>query len=184
MTPPVSDRPDLMAALHPLSQVPVGSVWNRGELADFEERAAGIEQARNPDGSPSAAHPAFKPHPMQGWTPDFIPKLTEDAVALELVDRVLTVSNAEALRGSRDLATKEGIFVGISSGANLIGAIQLQERLGGDATVVTVFPDSNKKYLSTDLMLEEPVRNHYLSPSVELTGFSVLPRVCSGCIDF
>jgi cysteine synthase A len=65
-----------------------------------------------------------------------------------------------------------------------VGAIELQERMGDVATVVTVFPDSNKKYLSTDLLREEPVRDGYVSPGTELTGFSALPRVCSGCIDF
>jgi cysteine synthase A len=56
--------------------------------------------------------------------------------------------------------------------------------MGGDATVVTVCPDSNKKYLTTDLLRDEPVREDYLTPQIEVTGFSVLPRVCSGCIDF
>jgi cysteine synthase A len=85
---------------------------------------------------------------------------------------------------ARKLACDLGLGVGISSGANLIGAIELQARMGADATVVTVFPDSNKKYLTTDLLRDEPVREDYLTPQIEVTGFSVLPRVCSGCIDF
>ena len=56
--------------------------------------------------------------------------------------------------------------------------------MGDDAVVVTVFPDSNKKYLSTDLLREEPVRDGYISPETDLIGFSALPRVCSGCIDY
>src|SRR5207237_982631 len=78
---------------------------------------SGLEQARNADGSPAAGHPAWKPHPMQGWTPDFIPKLTGDAVDTDVIDQILAIPGGEALRRSRELATKEGIFVGITAGA-------------------------------------------------------------------
>src|SRR5262247_550664 len=81
------------------------------EPEDAPLLGSGIEQARQPDGSPSAPHPAFKPHPMQGWTPDFIPKLTADAVATKAIDRILTISGPEAMRCSAELASKEGIFV-------------------------------------------------------------------------
>jgi cysteine synthase A len=83
---------------------------------------SGIAQPRNADGTPAGSHPSFRPHLMQGWSPDFIPKLTEDAVALELVDRILPVNGKEALRWSRELARREGILVGTSSGATLAGA--------------------------------------------------------------
>src|SRR6202012_2553579 len=81
---------------------------------DAQFLGSGIEQARNPDGSPSAPHPTFKPHPMQGWTPDFIPKLTNDVVGTKVIDRILPIPGAEAIKCSKDLATKEGIFVGIT----------------------------------------------------------------------
>ena len=84
---------------------------------------------------------------------------------------------------AQKLARELGLGVGISSGANLAGAIALQNRMGDDAMVATVFPDSNKKYLSTDLLKREPVRDGYVSPDVELMGFSVLQRVCSTCFD-
>src|SRR5215469_13873084 len=83
------------------------------EPQDAPLLGSGIAQQRNPDGSPAAAHPTFKPHPMQGWTPDFIPKLTADAVDLHVIDRIIPIANADALRCSRNLAQKEGIFVGI-----------------------------------------------------------------------
>ena len=86
------------------------------EPEDAPMLTSGTAQARNPDGSPAASHPAFKPHPMQGFSPDFIPKLTGDAVDMGVIDRILTISNADAMRCSRDLAQKEGIFVGISAG--------------------------------------------------------------------
>jgi cysteine synthase A len=71
--------------------------------------------------------------------------------------------------------------VGISSGCNFLAAARVQESLGGDAVVVTVFADDNKKYLTTDLLREEPVKPGYLSPGVELTGIRVLPRNCHTC---
>jgi cysteine synthase A len=83
------------------------------EPEDAQLLGSGIAQQRNPDGSAAAAHPAFKPHAMQGWTPDFIPKLTADAVGTGVIDRIIPIANAEGLRYSRELAQKEGIFVGI-----------------------------------------------------------------------
>src|SRR5437868_7423948 len=84
------------------------------EPEDAQLLGSGVEQARNADGSPAAAHPTFKPHPMQGWTPDFIPKITDDAVAMKVIDRVLSIPGPEAIRCAKELATKEGIFVGIT----------------------------------------------------------------------
>ena len=86
--------------------------------------ASGIPNPRNADGT-SGSHPMSRPHPVQGWGPDFIPKLTEDAVAMKLIDRIVPVNGAEGLRLSRELARQEGIFVGISSGATLAGALEV-----------------------------------------------------------
>src|SRR5208283_3384595 len=84
--------------------------------------SSGIEQQRNPDGSAAAAHPSWKPHPMQGWSPDFIAKLAGDAVDMKVISQVVRIPNADAIRCSKELARKEGIFVGISSGATFSGA--------------------------------------------------------------
>src|SRR6476659_10128168 len=73
-------------------------------------------QERNADGTPAKPHPAFKPHPMQGWSPDFIPKLTGEAVDMKAIDRVLTIPGPEAMKCAKALAQQEGIFVGITSG--------------------------------------------------------------------
>jgi cysteine synthase A len=116
--------------------------------------ASGIEQERHPDASPAAPHPAFKTHPVQGWTPDFIPKLADDAVAMELVDRVLPTSSADAMRGSRDLATKEGIFVGISAGATFAGALQVAREAEAGARILCMLPDTGERYLSTPLFTD------------------------------
>ena len=112
---------------------------------------SGIAQAREPDGTPSDSHPSFRPHLMQGWSPDFIPKLTEDAIALKLVDRILPINGADAVRLARELAQREGIFAGISSGATLAGALQVCESAADGATVLCMLPDTGERYLSTPL---------------------------------
>jgi cysteine synthase A len=76
-----------------------------------------------------------------------------------------------------------GLAVGISSGSNVIGALKIQDAIGKDAVVVTVLSDSNKKYLSTDLMRTEAVRPGYLSPHTEVLGFDAMNRVCALCCD-
>jgi len=119
--------------------------------------ASGVAQARNPDGSPSAPHPAFSSHPLQGWTPDFIPKLTGDAVDMEGVDRVLPIPSADALRCSRDLASKEGIFVGISSGATFAGGLQVAREAEKGSSILCMLPDTGERYLSTPLFADVPV---------------------------
>ncbi len=117
---------------------------------------SGIPQQRNPDGSAAAAHPAFKPHPMQGWTPDFIPKLTADAVDMNVIDRIIPISNADALRCSRNLAQKEGIFVGITAGATFAGALRICAEAPQGATVLCMLPDTGERYLSTPLFADIP----------------------------
>ncbi|HSH74220.1 MAG TPA: cysteine synthase A, partial [Longimicrobiales bacterium] len=119
--------------------------------------ASGVGQQRNPDGSAAAPHPAFSTHPLQGWTPDFIPKLTGDAVDLGVVDRLIPISSADALRASRDLASKEGIFVGISSGATFAGALRVAEEAEAGACVLCMLPDTGERYLSTPLFTDIPV---------------------------
>jgi len=127
------------------------------EPADAQLLGSGIEQERNPDGSPSAPHPSFQPHPMQGWTPDFVPKLTGDSVAMGLVDSVLAIPNAEAMKGSKDLAAREGIFVGISSGGTFAGALRVAEQAEQGSTILCMLPDTGERYLSTPLFADVPV---------------------------
>jgi cysteine synthase len=117
---------------------------------------SGVEQARNPDGSPAAPHPAFKPHPMQGWTPDFIPKLTADAVAMKVIDRIIAIPGAEALRYAGELARSEGIFVGISAGATFAGALRVCADAPKGANILCMLPDTGERYLSTPLFANVP----------------------------
>jgi cysteine synthase len=119
--------------------------------------SSGIEQPHNPDGSPSASHPSWTPHPQQGWSPDFIPKLAQDAIDAYRIHQVLRIENAEAMRRSRELATHEGIFVGISSGATFAGALRIAAEAPSGSTILCMLPDTGERYLSTPLFADVPV---------------------------
>ncbi len=137
--------------------------------------ASGLPQPRNPDRSPSGSHPAWQPHPQQGWSPDFISGLTQDAVDAGNIDRILTISNADAMRTSRELATQEGIFVGITSGATFAGALRIAAEAPKDSTILCMLPDTGERYLSTGLfadiavdMTPEEVEISRSTPSAQL----------------
>lgn len=117
---------------------------------------SGLPQPRLDDGSPDGSHPAFRPHLMQGWSPDFIPKLAEDAAAAGLIDRVEPVNGAEALRCSRELARREGIFTGISGGATFAGALSICREAPAGSTILCMLPDTGERYLSTPLFADIP----------------------------
>jgi cysteine synthase A len=101
---------------------------------------------------------------IQGISDEFIPEIMN----YDKTDDVIQVSDGDAILMSQKLAQTLGLGVGISSGANLIGAIKLQQRYGLDSVVTTLFPDCNKKYLSTDLTKQEPVKTDYFTPEIEL----------------
>ncbi|RZU41637.1 cysteine synthase A [Edaphobacter modestus] len=145
------------------------------EPSDAPMVASGIPQPRNPDGEPSGSHPSWKPHPQQGWSPDFIAKLAEDAVNAYKIDQVLAIENAEAMKWSRELARKEGIFVGITSGATFAGAIRIAESAPKGSTILCMLPDTGERYLSTPLfgdigvdMSEEEIAIMQSTPSAWL----------------
>ncbi len=112
--------------------------------------AGGRAQERLPDGGPAASHPDFRPHPLQGWTPDFIALHTAEAVAAGYVDRILPVPGAEALACARELARREGVLAGATSGATIAGALRLLADDPG-AHVLCLLPDTGERYLSTPL---------------------------------
>jgi len=118
-------------------------------------------------------------HRIQGISDEFIPPV----VQLKELNDIIAVHDGDAILMAQKLARELGLGVGISSGANMVGAIALATHMGDGANVATVFPDSNKKYLTTDLLRDEPVRPHYMSAEVEFTGFSVIQRVCATCCD-
>jgi cysteine synthase A len=118
-------------------------------------------------------------HRIQGISDEFIPSILQ----LEKLDPVLSVHDGDAILMAQKLGTDLGLAVGISSGANFIGALLAQNKLGDDAVVTTVFPDDNRKYLSTDLLREEPVKDSYLAPEVGLLEYEATKRVCYTCFD-
>jgi cysteine synthase A len=111
---------------------------------------SGVRQPRGAHGA-SESHPRFRPHLMQGWAPDFISQLTESALDAGLIDEIVPVAGADALRLSRELARQEGIFVGTSSGATLAAALDVARRAPLGATIVCMLPDTGERYLSTPL---------------------------------
>ncbi len=111
-------------------------------------------------------------HRIQGISDDFIPAI----VQLSELDAVLSSSDGDSILMAQKLAAQLGLGVGISSGCNFLAALRAQETLGRDTTVVTIFCDDNKKYLSTALLRNEPLKPGYLSPEITLTGFRALPR--------
>ena len=118
-------------------------------------------------------------HRIQGISDEFIPAI----VHLEELDRVIAVDDGDAILMAQKLASELGLAVGISSGANFLAAMEAQDELGGGAVVTTVFCDSNKKYLSTDLLRAEPVKPAHRTPHVRLLGFRAINRVCDVCFD-
>lgn len=126
------------------------------EPADAPMLSSGSKQERNADGSPAAPNAAFKPHPMQGWSPDFIPKLTADAVDMKVIERIITIPGPDAIKCSKDLAQKEGIFVGITAGATFAGALQVAADAPKGATILCMLPDTGERYLSTPLFADIP----------------------------
>ena len=121
------------------------------EPADAPMLTSGEKQERNPDGSPAKPNPAFKPHPMQGWSPDFIPKITAEAVDAGVISRVITIAGPDAMKWSKALAQQEGIFVGITAGATFAGALEVAKTAAPGSTILCMLPDTGERYLSTPL---------------------------------
>lgn len=117
-------------------------------------------------------------HRIQGISDEFIPSIVD----LEFLDEIVEVEDGDSIIMAQKLA-EIGIGVGISSGANFLGALKVKEELGQNAIVGTVFSDDNKKYLSTDLLNNEPVKKEFLSKNIELLGFTAYKRVCHTCCD-
>jgi cysteine synthase A len=116
-------------------------------------------------------------HRIQGISDEFIPAI----IKLDELDEVVSVDDGDSIIMAQKLASELGIAVGISSGANFLGALMKLEEMGTDANIVTVFSDDNKKYLSTDLMKKEPVKEGFLSTDVKLKSYKALKRNCITC---
>ncbi len=125
------------------------------EPADAPLFESGLPQERRADGSPAVGHPAWKPHPMQGWTPDFIPKIAGET-DFSHVHKILAINGPDAMRCSRELATQEGLFVGITSGATFAGALEIARQAPKGSNILCMLPDTGERYLSTPLFADVP----------------------------
>lgn len=156
-----------------------GTIMGVGEaLRRFrrEVRVHPLEPAESP--TLSTGHCVGR-HRIQGISDEFVPALVD----LGVLDSPVAVNDGDAILMARELARRLGLGVGISSGANLLGAVIVQDALGAESVVCTVFPDDSKKYLSTALFGDEPVRADYLTPGIELLGYEIIRRACRTCSD-
>jgi len=134
---------------------------------------SGIAQPKGLDGKPSASHPRFRPHLMQGWSPDFMSALMERAVNDGMIDEIVPVSGDDALNVARQLARTEGIFAGISSGATVAAALNVARNAPAGTNIVCMLPDTGERYLSTPLFsdIEETMNEEELALSVSTPGY-------------
>lgn len=156
-----------------------GTIMGVGKF--LKEQDPGIKiHPLEPQNSPtlSTGHKVGK-HRIQGISDEFIPPI----VNLDNLDEVVSVDDGDAIIMAQKLACELGIGVGISSGANFLGALKMQNKYGNEKVMVTVFPDDNKKYLSTDLLKEEPEKEDFLTRDVELINFKAIKRVCHTCCE-
>ena len=121
------------------------------EPANAQLVGSGHAQARGSDNSPAESHPAFEPHPIQGWTPDFIPHVLQEAIDAEYYDELIPVPGPVAIEWSKKLAASEGIFTGVSGGASFAVAMQVAEKAEPGSVILCMLPDTGERYLSSPL---------------------------------
>ncbi|MEM1428290.1 MAG: cysteine synthase A [Pseudomonadota bacterium] len=135
------------------------------------------KQAYNSDGSAAAAHPAWRPHPMQGWSPDFIPMIVQEALSENRIDAYQPIGGAASMQAARDLACKEGIFVGTSAGATFAAALEVARTAPEGSKILAMLPDTGERYLSTplfdDVSEEMSAEEHAISRSTASVRFDV-----------
>lgn len=147
------------------------------EPANAQLLGSGIEQRRAADGAPAATHPAFEPHPIQGWTPDFIPNVLQEATDSHLYDEIRPIAGPEAMKWARALAQKEGIFTGISGGASFAVARQVAEAAPEGSVILCMLPDTGERYMTTPLFegIEADMNEEELALSRSTPGFQLVP---------
>jgi cysteine synthase A len=124
------------------------------EPPDAAMLSSGASQSRHKDGSPAASHPAWTPHPIQGWSPDCIPMITSEAVDAGVIHRIIKTPPADGIKWSKELARKEGLFTGISAGATFAGAMEIAKSAPKGTTILAMLPDTGERYLSTPLFAD------------------------------
>ena len=124
------------------------------EPVDAAMLSSGAPQERNDDGSPAGSHPAWSPHPVQGWSPDFIPKIASEAVDNDRIDQLVKTTPADGMKWSRALAQREGIFTGVSGGSTFAAAVDLASKAAPGTNILCMLPDTGERYLSTPLFAD------------------------------
>ena len=145
------------------------------EPANAQLVGSGQAQARNADGSPSGSHAAFEPHPIQGWTPDFIPLVLQEAIDKSYYDEVIPIAGAEGVKWAKALAQKEGIFCGISSGATFGAAMRIAAKARPGTVILAMLPDTGERYLTTPLFegIPEDMNDEERSISKSTPGYQM-----------
>lgn len=121
------------------------------EPANAQLVGSGTAQERTEDGSPAASHPAFEPHPIQGWTPDFIPKVLQEALDAGNYDQLIPIAGPQGMDWARKLAQREGILTGVSGGSTFAVAMKVAETAEPGSVILAMLPDTGERYLSTPL---------------------------------
>ncbi len=126
------------------------------EPANAQLVGSGVAQARSAAGGPTESHPSFEPHPIQGWTPDFIPKVLQECLDSGGFDELIPVTGAEGVAWAKNLAQREGILTGISGGATFAVAMKIAERAEAGSVILCMLPDTGERYLTTPLFADIP----------------------------
>ncbi|MBQ0822824.1 pyridoxal-phosphate dependent enzyme [Microvirga terrae] len=145
------------------------------EPANAQLIGSGRAQGRAENGAPAESHPAFEPHPIQGWTPDFIPFVLQEAIDRKFYDELIPVAGAEGMKWARMLAQKEGIFTGVSGGSTVAVAMQVAERAPEGSVILAMLPDTGERYLSTPLFeaIPEDMTDEEAALSRSTPGFQM-----------
>ncbi len=128
---------------------------------------SGVSQKRSPDGSPAQSHPAWQPHLIQGWTPDFIPLVLQEAIDNGNFDELIPVSSVQGIEWANLLAQKEGIMTGISGGAAFAVAINVAKKAPEGSVILCMLADSNERYMTTPLF--ESIEEHMSDEEKEIS---------------
>jgi cysteine synthase A len=147
------------------------------EPANAQLVGSGVKQERNPDGAPAAGHSAFEPHPIQGWTPDFIPLVLQETIDTEGYDELIPVAGPDGMEWTRQLARTEGIFTGISGGSTFAVARQVAERAEPGSVILCMLPDTGERYMTTPLFeaIEAEMDAEEIALSLSTPGYRMPP---------
>jgi len=147
------------------------------EPADAGLLASGVKTQHNPDGSPSASHPAFSAHPIQGWTPDFIPKVLHDAPMDALLHELVPVPGPGAIATAQSLAATQGLLTGISGGGTMWAALEVAKKAPEGSVILAMLPDTGERYLSTPLFQDIPAEmsEEELALAVSTPSYQLVP---------